>query len=508
MPNRLKPLNVVRLHWRRQPASRDGQLLENEVPELLNMEVDPRGGMNMRKAWKYINATPVDTVTWDPRNADVHITSPTAPTTSRRQQGDPTHYRRSTAGVKTATSSPRGCSAAPAHVPTSPRGTTTVLRPRGRTRRPRDGTNGTTVAACAAGPTGKTTTPTRGHRDDAPSASSSLNPRRVHVRRRHRRRRGRYPNRIRWSHPNNPYAGPDDYIDITEGGHRITAMIRYSDRLLVFKPDSVWALFGSDAETWELTNISRTVGCVHQQVICRNESAVFFMSWPHGVFAYTERGNVDEISVPIRAAFPKHGSTRPSDRRHLVRLGRPSPVVLVAVRGHPPAARSPGPSSSRTRCWRAGLDDVPRRNCTPGPYIERVDIDSPQLPVAFIGSTALVVLDEITDAATDECASRSRHRVRDTAAHPLARRRSTDLAQESWRRPDLLIRALTFDTTLNCRVFHNYDSANAERSFEVEYTPDNLPAKWGHFDYGDGTKYGGPPRPLRSNVAGRWVGPG
>ena len=75
-------------------------------------------------------------------------------------------------------------------------------------------------------------------------------------------------------------------------------MIPYSDRLLIFKPDSVWALFGYDAETWELTNISRTVGCVHQQAICRNEAGVFFLSWPQGIFAYSERGNVTEMSVP------------------------------------------------------------------------------------------------------------------------------------------------------------------------------------------------------------------
>ena len=100
-----------------------------------------------------------------------------------------------------------------------------------------------------------------------------------------------YPNRIRWSHPNNPYAwASDDYIDISEGGQRITAMIPYSDRLLVFKPDSVWALFGYEAESWELTNISRTVGCVNQQAITRNEAGVFFLSWPQGVFSYTRAG--------------------------------------------------------------------------------------------------------------------------------------------------------------------------------------------------------------------------
>ena len=43
--------------------------------------------------------------------------------------------------------------------------------------------------------------------------------------------------------------------------------------------------------------------------------------------------------------------------------------------------------------------------------------------------------------------------------------------RKSWRRPDLLMRALKINTVVNCRVFHNYDSSNAERSFEVRLHP-------------------------------------
>src|SRR5262245_22745574 len=44
------------------------------MPELLNMEVDPRGGINTRKGW--VNTGPkVTTGLWDPRNAYAHTTS-------------------------------------------------------------------------------------------------------------------------------------------------------------------------------------------------------------------------------------------------------------------------------------------------------------------------------------------------------------------------------------------------------------------------------------------------
>ena len=55
-------------------------------------------------------------------------------------------------------------------------------------------------------------------------------------------------------------------------------------------------------------------------------------------------------------------------------------------------------------------------------------------------------------------------------------------------------------------MFHNFDSSNAQRSFEVAYTPTGLPALWGEFNYGDGTLYGGSTQTTsveRGNTMGR-----
>ena len=42
---------------------------------------------------------------------------------------------------------------------------------------------------------------------------------------------------------------------------------------------------------------------MHQQAIARSEQACFFLSWPQGVFAYTERAGANQISVAIRSVF-------------------------------------------------------------------------------------------------------------------------------------------------------------------------------------------------------------
>ena len=303
-----------------------------------------------------------------------------------------------------------------------------------------------------------------------------------------------FPNRIRWSHPNNPYAwAADDFIDLSEGGQRITAMIPYSDRLLIFKPDSVWALFGYDADTWELTNISRTVGCAHQQAITRNESGVFFLSWPQGIFAYTEKGNVSELSVSIRAVFQSH-QLDPSAIPN-VWLGWVDRRLWCSL----PYADIPAPDDAQTVfVWDPVLQEQGSwtmfrgaEDSTPGPYLERVDTETQSARYAFVRQYPyMVVLDHVTSGAVDECvpdeetgfATRLRTRWIDAGAPTW---------KKSWRRPDLLLRALKIDTFVNCRVYHDFDSSNAQRSFEVVYRPDNTSSLWGHFNYGDGTKYGG-----------------
>ena len=49
MPNRLKPLNQLDFTGGVNLRPETFQLLDNELPELFNMEVDPRGGSTCAK---------------------------------------------------------------------------------------------------------------------------------------------------------------------------------------------------------------------------------------------------------------------------------------------------------------------------------------------------------------------------------------------------------------------------------------------------------------------------
>jgi len=105
-----------------------------------------------------------------------------------------------------------------------------------------------------------------------------------------------YPNRIRWSWANTfDNSGEnwrsDDYIDIDDGkdADSITAIIPFGDQLIVFKRDSVYAVYGYSAESFSVVNISNTVGAVSHQAAIATPSGLFFFDHQTGLNVYNGR---------------------------------------------------------------------------------------------------------------------------------------------------------------------------------------------------------------------------
>lgn len=103
-----------------------------------------------------------------------------------------------------------------------------------------------------------------------------------------------YPNRIRWSHPNNPESWAElDRIDINDGGSEITAIVPYSGHLVIFKRNAVFALFGYDSDTFQVVEISRTVGAATSHSVVATERGVYFFSYPDGLMLYNGERVID-----------------------------------------------------------------------------------------------------------------------------------------------------------------------------------------------------------------------
>lgn len=95
------------------------------------------------------------------------------------------------------------------------------------------------------------------------------------------------PNRVRFSHPLNIESWRAlDFIDIPDGGDGITAMCVFNGALLVFKKHSIWSITGDTPETFILTNLTNMIGAVNSLAVAVTESAVYFFSWSQGLYKF------------------------------------------------------------------------------------------------------------------------------------------------------------------------------------------------------------------------------
>jgi hypothetical protein len=121
-----------------------------------------------------------------------------------------------------------------------------------------------------------------------------------------------YPNRIRWSHPNLPTNwASTDYIDINDGGNGITALATIAGHLVVFKEHAVYAIFGYDSASFQVVEVTNKVGAVHSQAVTQTERGIYFFSWAEGLMVYDGRGILD-LFEPLRPMIAKNQIDRNS----------------------------------------------------------------------------------------------------------------------------------------------------------------------------------------------------
>lgn len=114
-----------------------------------------------------------------------------------------------------------------------------------------------------------------------------------------------YANRIRFSKINDAENWTaTDYIDIDIGEHgdRITALVADGDRLLIFKQQAIYALYGFDPDTFQVTNITRTAGCRADSPVVSTNYGVFFWYAQDGLYLLS-RDSLNYIFTRLQPAI-------------------------------------------------------------------------------------------------------------------------------------------------------------------------------------------------------------
>ena len=109
-----------------------------------------------------------------------------------------------------------------------------------------------------------------------------------------------YPNRLRWSHESSPENWfQDDYIDIIAGGEGIRAIKIVDGQLMIFKPKAIYLLMGYDADSFQLVEVSTNLGVDTPQQAVAGNGGVYFFDWPQGLYFYNRNG-INDIFERIR----------------------------------------------------------------------------------------------------------------------------------------------------------------------------------------------------------------
>jgi hypothetical protein len=298
-----------------------------------------------------------------------------------------------------------------------------------------------------------------------------------------------HPNRIRWSHPNRPDAWRDeDFLDIDIGGGKITGLLSFRDHLLIFKNNSLWALYGYDDTSWQLIKVSAWIGAPATNAITASETAVYFYSANDigGVYGYT--GDAPTyLSENLAPAFEELSAFENvfvawAGRRLWVSVPWVKDSVLQRVPVGPvPGGASPARAGTRTTgqptTWPATLfvadPDVGKGAWTMytsphgvvAPVIDGSDVNA-SFPLGFLWSSHLaiaVTLDAIEEGYDDLMQTVDHESFDAFYRTPWINMDQPD-TKKSWKRPRLICPRVPKDTDVIIETYHDYDETFARRT--------------------------------------------
>ena len=263
------------------------ELGQSESPDLLNVDIDPRGGFSMRGGTSLLNSSAIGAISNGSFTPQTVFEWRTATPQLLVSANSAVYYTASSTfstmtGV--ATTAPLGATFAPWTTST----TSLVYLSTGSTGYKWNGSAATALTVSATGQWQETlASPVGTHMPTSRFAASHVD--RMWVA--YTTEDGNaYPNRLRFSHPLFPESWRSaDFIDIVDGGSGITGMSSFGGSLVVFKEHGIFLVMGYSTDTFQVVPISKAHGCVNSLAFAEYENYLFFFDWPMGLYMYDGR---------------------------------------------------------------------------------------------------------------------------------------------------------------------------------------------------------------------------
>jgi hypothetical protein len=283
-----------------------------------------------------------------------------------------------------------------------------------------------------------------------------------------------YPNRVRWSHPNFPEDWRSlDFADIDTGhdGDEITALVPFGDRLLVFKKHSIHAIYGEPPEALQTFPVTYEVGAPSQEAVVATDMGVFFYSIPEGVFLYQGKEPRWQFERLQPATLPGGGiSAATADQ---IQLGWGNRRLWLSVPWEGGLTRDRvfvmDPQLGKDGSWTA-------YDLALGPFLEwSPPGDATQFLAAHVGGSRVLVLDQAGQAHDDFGAG---------AVHIESMFRTSwmDLGEPArekrWRAPHVVMRGGS-TAVIDAEGYVDYDPSSIRRHFAISTSADGSRLVWG-----------------------------
>ena len=464
------------------------QLARNESPDMLNVEIDPRGGLFTRGAMREINSTAI-TGTWNPHR--LHAFYGASPRVMLAKNTDVWHSSGTNfsqlsfgSGTPVVASNTHGASFANwgqvLYVATGTAGVATYTWETGSTY-----ASATQIMDAAGDFNDNYNSPTRNHFPQCEHIA-------VHANKMFAAGVNDvgtvYKNRLRWSHEAEPQDwATEDYIDFLGGGDGIKALAVYAGQLIVFKPNSIYIVYGYETADFAVVELTARLGVDSPNKVAVAENGIYFYSHPNGLFFYNGSSIVD-LSDNFNSVYPNNyvndaatSTISVSYVNRRVWLSLPYSKITTVSNATVNLIFDPsiGQRGAYTLVSTAdnygvigGTDFTSSTGTTYGlvihpniPRVLRVD--------AFEAETDLL--------ATVETNFTSYYRTGwvDGRSYSM---------KKMWRRPDIVIKQSDTARTVNVKVFHNFEEANGNerKTFDISIEASATGMLWGEGRWGSG----------------------
>ena len=279
------------------------QLKDNESPEMLNVEIDPRGGVFSRGAMQRLNPDNVSGTTWTPHRlfsfygATNHLMLANNNRVYYMSTSNNFAVLNTSAGPVNIEGVDGACFAAwgeTLYIGAGNVNTTGFYKWSGA---------GNAVALPAITSSSHWTSRGGTGGGHVPRAEHLV----VHANKMfaaHTHEFGsEFSNRLRWSDESKPENWVEqDYIDIQGGGDGIRGIVVVNGALVIFKPYAIYVLYGYTHSDFRVVQVSTSLGCSAHEQMAATDTGVYFYSHDDGLFFF-DGSNIVDVFNNIKPAF-------------------------------------------------------------------------------------------------------------------------------------------------------------------------------------------------------------